>query len=1029
MIQIILTGHLNLFSILYIILSFALMIYNLLTHIKHLYVLILVKYTLMTEKPSIIKDYINITHEYINKFGPKTILLMQVGAFFEMYGLKTTNSLVYKGSNIEDICNICELNISDKHIVVGGENVYMAGVRDYVLDKYLTRIVDAGYTAVIFTQTKEGKNVTRELHNIVSPGTYINFDTESSQIVSNNTMCVWMNKQRDFKTKKIIIVYGVSIIDIYTGKTYLFEYQCPYILNPTTFDELERCFSVFSPSELIFISPFNDETNDTILQFIGCNAVTIHKFNTEKNITSVKNCESQKYIREIISSFFGEDIYDNCFEFSEYVLATQSFCFLLNFVGEHNSKLTKNVEIPSFKNTSTRTILANHTLKQLNIINDSINGNYGKISSVSSFLNCSITPMGKRVMNYQLLNPCFDQQWLNKEYDIIEYTTFKQKLVENIRNEIRPIRDIEKLLRQLVIKRLYPNSIFYLYNSVSLIHRVFQICSGEPNIINYALDGKNINVEKCSNDLLSFINKRLIIDACKDCKSVNTFDNNIICEGNSDDLDNAIKKRDCDFKMLHQIKDTLNHHMRIYDNDSSGKIEYVKLHETDKSGYSLIITKKRGEKLLSLCKNSKIISFDNGCSFNLNEIKLGPATSSNSTILFKLLKNTTVDLFTINGKIDTLIEIEYTSFLSELETDWYNIIENLSKFVSLIDVLQSKTYIANKYNYCKPIISSDSQRSFADAKNIRHPLIEHIQSNELYVSNDISIGLDFNGTLIYGTNAVGKTSIIRALGISVILAQSGMFVPCSSFEFSPYKSIYSRILGNDNLFKGLSTFAVEMSELRVILNTADEYSLVLGDEVCSGTETESALSIFVACLMRLSDKKSSYLFATHFHEILKYDEIKNMHDLWIAHMSVSYNPEKDSLIYDRKLKDGPGNRMYGLEVCKSLHLDDSFMSSAHELRKKYFPVNKGILDRNVSSYNANKIKGVCEICKSEEAVDTHHLLHQQNSDTKGRIENNHKNHKANLMSLCKNCHKSIHSGDNLEYIRKKTTDGYIIIPR
>ena len=995
-----------------------------------MYVFILVHFLKpMTEKPSIINDYINITHEYINKFGPKTILLMQVGAFFEMYGLKTTNSSVYKGSNIEDICNICELNISDKHIVVDGENVYMAGVRDYVLDKYLTKIVDAGYTAVIYIQIKNGNNVSRELYNIVSPGTYINYDTESSNVVSNNTVCVWMDKQRDFKTKKEYIIYGVSVIDIYTGKTYLFEYQCPYILNPTTFDELERCFSVFSPNEVIFISPFQDTTSDTILQFVGCNARTIHKFNTEHNIVSIKNCESQKYIREIISHFFGEESYDNCSEFSEYTLATQSFCFLLNFVGEHNCHLTKNIEIPSFKNTSTRTILANHTLKQLNIINDSINGNYGKISSVSSFLNCACSPMGKRLMNYQLLNPCFDEQWLNKEYDIIEFTRPKQNLIDNIRCNIKSIRDIEKIMRQLVIKRLYPNSIYHLYNSISKIHSVYKLCSEEPSIINYAINGKNIDIEQMSNNFLAFIDKHLVVDACKDCKSITTFDTNIICEGHSDELDNAIKKRNSDFNMLHQIKDTLNQHMRIYDNDTSGKTEYVKLHETDKSGYSLIITKKRGDKLLKMCQTSKSITFDNGYSFDINEIKLGAGTTQNSTILFKLLKTVTTDLFTINGKIDTLIEREYACFLNELETDWYDTIENLSKFVSLIDVLQSKTYIANKYNYCKPNICNDSQCSFADAKNIRHPLIEHIQSNELYVANDISIGLDYNGTLIYGTNAVGKTSIIRALGISVILAQSGMFVPCSSFEYKPYKSIYSRILGNDNLFKGLSTFAVEMSELRVILNNADEYSLVLGDEVCSGTETESALSIFVASLMRLSHKKSSFLFATHFHEILKYNEIKDMKDLRIAHMSVLYDAEKDCLIYDRKLKDGPGNRMYGLEVCKSLRLDEEFMSSAYELRKKYFPVNKGILERKTSSYNTNKIKGVCELCKTENAVDTHHLLHQQNATANGLIENNHKNHKANLMSLCKKCHDTIHSGNNIEYKRKKTTDGYTIVPR
>ena len=130
---------------------------------------------------------------------------------------------------------------------------------------------------------------------------------------------------------------------------------------------------------------------------------------------------------------------------------------------------------------------------------------------------------------------------------------------------------------------------------------------------------------------------------------------------------------------------------------------------------------------------------------------------------------------------------------------------------------------------------------------MRHCLIEHLQTNELYVANDISLGFDkCNGILLYGTNAVGKSSLIRSIGICIVLAQAGMFVPCSEFTYKPYCKIFTRILGNDDIFKGLSTFAVEMSELRTILNNSDENSLILGDELCSGTETNSAISIFLA---------------------------------------------------------------------------------------------------------------------------------------------------------------------------------------
>ena len=198
-------------------------------------------------------------------------------------------------------------------------------------------------------------------------------------------------------------------------------------------------------------------------------------------------------------------------------------------------------------------------------------------------------------------------------------------------------------------------------------------------------------------------------------------------------------------------------------------------------------------------------------------------------------------------KINTLMGETYIKMLKKMIDELFGDLEIMVNFIAKVDVLQCKSYIAQKYNYCKPeIMNTGSQKSFVNAVQLRHCLIERIQQNELYVTNDVMLGKEKDGMLLYGTNAVGKTSFIRALGISIIMAQSGMFVPCSQFQYKPYTAIYSRILGNDNIFKGLSTFAVEMSELRIILKMADNNSLILGDELCSGTETESALSLFVA---------------------------------------------------------------------------------------------------------------------------------------------------------------------------------------
>jgi DNA mismatch repair protein MutS len=360
-----------------------------------------------------------------------------------------------------------------------------------------------------------------------------------------------------------------------------------------------------------------------------------------------------------------------------------------------------------------------------------------------------------------------------------------------------------------------------------------------------------------------------------------------------------------------------------------------------------------------------------------------------------------------------------------------------------VDLIYAKTYIAFKYNYCKPVIcklddgcklddTSVLEKSYVKAQNLRHCLIEKIQQSELYVANDLSIGTnDTDGILLYGTNAVGKTSIIRALGISVVMAQSGLYVPSSSFTFYPYKYIFTRILGNDNLFKGLSTFAVEMSELRTILRLADSQSLVLGDELCSGTESTSAISIFVAGVQTLYKKKCSFIFATHLHEIVDYEEITELPSVKCKHLSVIYDKETDVLVYDRKLKDGPGNNMYGLEVCKSLSLPQDFLEMAYNIRMKYKPDANSVLDRKKSHFNAKHIKGQCEKCGKNMATEVHHLQYQQDANNRGLIDNAkdgltfHKNHPANLLSLCDACHDAIHTtGTKLKKV--KTSKGTVI---
>ena len=173
-----------------------------------------------------------------------------------------------------------------------------------------------------------------------------------------------------------------------------------------------------------------------------------------------------------------------------------------------------------------------------------------------------------------------------------------------------------------------------------------------------------------------------------------------------------------------------------------------------------------------------------------------------------------------------LLNCKFKQFIRKLKQK-NNEINLVIKYATIIDIIINKAFVSKKYNYCKPIIR-DAEKSFLEIKQLRHPLIEHLQTQEVFVPNDISLGKDPNGILLYGTNGCGKSSIIRAIGNSIIMAQSGMYVPCESFIYKPYDTIFTRILGNDNLFKGLSAFSTEMSEFQCI----EEFSNRLATYLC-----------------------------------------------------------------------------------------------------------------------------------------------------------------------------------------------------
>ena len=234
---------------------------------------------------SIYTEYFQIAQENTQRYGEKTVLLMQVGAFFEIYGISPQTHLPSYKYRIFDVCKICDLNVSEKKTTFEGSALYMAGFRDFTSEKYIQRLVQASYTVVVYVQEKNEKNTRRIFHAVYSPGTYLPFEADAGVQLTNHIMCIWIETFSSIYRCSPLspqdvpksIIYGVAISNIYTGKSAMFEHQMPYVLNTTTFDELERLVAVYSPSEVILCSDLGENAVSQIIQFAGIRTHTIHQ--------------------------------------------------------------------------------------------------------------------------------------------------------------------------------------------------------------------------------------------------------------------------------------------------------------------------------------------------------------------------------------------------------------------------------------------------------------------------------------------------------------------------------------------------------------------------------------------------------------------------------------------------------------------------------------------------------------------------------------------------------------------------------
>ena len=379
------------------------------------------------------------------------------------------------------------------------------------------------------------------------------------------------------------------------------------------------------------------------------------------------------------------------------------------------------------------------------------------------------------------------------------------------------------------------------------------------------------------------------------------------------------------------------------------------------------------------------------------------ATRLGKTIRVKKKRAATVDV--TNDTIDQYIhdyqyakekyDQLYAETLSAFQKEWFRTchaeMTHLSRVVADVDAVLARSACVVEYNYTRPVIDLQ-ETSFVRGEQIRHPIIER-QSAVRYVANDVELT---KGMLLYGINGAGKSSYGRAVALNVILAQAGFFVPAKTFTFSPYERLYTRIGSDDNLYEGLSSFWLEITEMNGIIRSGNHKSLVIGDELFKGTEDVSAMALVSACLRWLCEHRVSFIFATHLHKLPQIQIVKAL-DLRIMHMRSEYCKETKSIVFNRTWCEGQGESNYGIEVAEYILDDPSIIHHAKMVRHELCGTAK---KGKQSKYNRDVWVEECTHCKSKQNLHTHHIQPQKDCVN---------NKASNLIPLCEDCHQQIHA--------------------
>ena len=941
-------------------------------------------------KEIFVKDYFDIHNHYVSTYNDtncKILILMAVGSFHECYNTDTD------GPDLHAIGEKLDMVVTQKNKSkpLSISNPRMMGFPSYIIDDTIEKIITIGYTIIRIDQTTEPPNPKREVVGIFSPSTNINSN------INSIIVCLTFDALK-LKTSTPLLCIGLASYNMMTGEGCVYETVATTNDNMIALDEAIRFLETYKPSEIIcyyskgitnYLSTnksINHMSIQDMLKYSGINDITCYKLNNHEILTNVK------YQQKSLEHIFNDTL--ESINLHIYNMARLALVGIIDFFTNHMPLLLEKLTKPIYFDKSNTLFLGNKAIEQLDILPMD-----NKPKTLYSAINKTRTPMGKRYLKNNLTMPSINHVLLNSRYNIIE-KLLEDKIYLSIYNNMNNIGDIPKIIRKMELKKIYPNELASLFNSFIQIKKVFDICNKTIKKL-FNIDKETIT---SLDNIISTIETNFNIEYITNLNFINykDEDTNFITNNNYPKIKELTEKIIIGNNFMEYLVKELENYIEEKNTKVIKKEQTITLKCNDREGHYLLITKRRCKILRENLK--KITSIK----ISTHEIKVDDLEfidlprSNNTKIYCKDIKKISLDVVDLKKQLAIEIKEAFYNEISNLLLYKTSIVK-INDIITELDFLNSGAYSAYNNGYSKPTIDV-TDNSYFDAEELRHPIVELITTDTVYHPHDISIGKDKTGILLYGINSSGKSTLMKSIGLAIVMAQIGYYVPAKKFIYSPYYNLMTRIVGIDNIFRGMSSFMVEMMELMAILKRNTNKTLVLGDEICRGTEEKSANIIVAYMLETLVKSNTSFITATHLHSIANLPSVKNIEDIQICHLKINYDEKNDQLIYSRELTEGQGDKYYGVMVAKYLMKTDHFNNRTKELEMEYddYYIKK-------SNYNKDVLMIMCHICESTKKLETHHINFQKDCDdvkvkSKPHIK---KNQPYNLVVLCSKCHDEI----------------------